>query len=272
MPALLEKYELAIGVAPPTAKSSCEHFLLRVTQQSQQLQRLQQQQQQVAVLGSGAQSGYTPSPAVQGMWKITNAGDVEIPMHPEVLALAQHCGLNEIMTKRLNTAMMLRYDSFEADMGALLDAIKTARNPAGLLTAKIKEMQWGTFVGKSRPDEDTEALCRKFKLDEQAANKLTYWLNSRGASRQEDLKMIAKHLEYSNKPSAKIMQLLSRLWSGQQIGFPERGPAPGSWADLRLSLKDIRQQQTQKAAFASLGADGTEGEHSDDRGESCPAR
>jgi len=234
-------------------------------QSSQNLRQAQQQnamQQQVpAWRGSAGQGGYTPSPAVQGMWKMTNAGDVEIPMHPEVLALAQHCGLNEIMTKRLNTAMMLRYDSFESDMGALLDAIKIARNPAGLLTAKIKEMQWGTFVGKSKPDEETEAFCRKFKLDEKASNKLTYWLNSRGSSRHDDLKMISKHLEYSNKPSAKIMQLLSRLWSGQTLGFPERGPAPGSWADLRMSLKDIRQQQIQKAAWNS---DANEGD--DDRG------
>merc|ERR1719210_2091214 len=131
--------------------------------------------------------------------------------------------------------------------------MKTARNPAGLLSAKIKEMQWGTFVGKAKPDEETEALCRKFQLDERAVDKLTNWLNSRGASRQEDLKMISRHLEYSNKPSAKIMQLLSRLWSGQQLNAPDRGPAPGSWADLRLNLKDIRQQQSQKAAWGSFG-------------------
>merc|ERR1712129_269894 len=154
------------------------------------------------------------------------------------------------MTKRLNTAMMLRYETFESDMGALVDSIKRAHNPPGLLATKIKEMQWGTFEGKARPDEETDALCKKFKLDEQSANKLTHWLNSRGMStRSEDLKMVLKHLEFANKPSAKVMQLVGRLWSGQTNAEmpPASRTVPGSF-DLRSSL--TLAQAAQRQAFS----------------------
>jgi len=262
---LLEKYEIARGGLSQEGKEGCQRFLIRLAQRAPelQIQRQQQHQEQLAALEVQRQAmafqssqGITPSWAdpvwktagltggsKSSVWKVSTSGDVDIPMHPEVLALAQHCGLSEVMTKRLNTAMMLRYETFEADMGSLMDSVKTARNPPGLIATKIKEMQWGTFVGKTKPDDETEALCKRFKLDDQSTNKLTYWLNARGlATRSEDLKMVTKHLEFANKPSAKVMQLLMRLWSGQPlpvmpVGMPPPNLHRGGF-DLRSTLQD----------------------------------
>mmetsp|Transcript_797 Transcript_797/g.2179 ORF Transcript_797/g.2179 Transcript_797/m.2179 type:complete len:286 (+) Transcript_797:71-928(+) len=152
---------------------------------------------------------------------------------PEVEELAEHFGLDERITKRLDDEIRKRTASLDGDIAALWDVLEAARNPAGLLAVKIQEMQDGIFVGKAKLDKDIADLVKKFKLDETAAMKLAGVLMARKDRRKVDLEQLDKRLETSNKPSAMVMMLLPKLRSGEAVGEPDRGPAPGSYADLR---------------------------------------
>merc|ERR1719436_241198 len=92
---------------------------------------------------------------------------------PEVEELADHFGLDERITKRLDDVMRTRQDTMDGDIVTLWDILETARNPAGLLAVKIQEMQEGVFAGKTKPDKDLAGLVNKFRLDESAATKLS---------------------------------------------------------------------------------------------------
>mmetsp|Transcript_10455 Transcript_10455/g.29076 ORF Transcript_10455/g.29076 Transcript_10455/m.29076 type:complete len:284 (-) Transcript_10455:150-1001(-) len=152
---------------------------------------------------------------------------------PEVDELAEHFGLDERITKRLDDEMRKRTESLDGDIAALWDVLEAARNPAGLLAVKIQEMQDGIFVGKAKLDKDLAELVKKFKLDDTAAMKLAGVLMARKDRRKEDLEQLDRRLETSNKPSAMVMMLLPKLRSGEPVGEPDRAPAPGSYADLR---------------------------------------
>merc|ERR1712137_606956 len=93
---------------------------------------------------------------------------------------------------------------------------------------KIKEMQNGTFVGKPAPDEKILNLTKKFKLDDEAKQRLAE-VFAKHPDRDAGLAKLDRHLEVSNKPSALIMMLLGKLRKGEDIGEPTRRAAPGSY-------------------------------------------
>merc|ERR1719263_511461 len=94
-------------------------------------------------------------------------------------------------------------------------------------------MEEGTFVGKQKPDETLKAMCKKFKLDEQAQMKLADILARYDPEKKaEYYKEVDRHLETSNRPSAMVMMLLRKLGAGTELGRP--GPvAPGSYLDRK---------------------------------------
>jgi len=151
---------------------------------------------------------------------------------PEVEELAEHFGLDDRITKRLDDEIRKRTDTLDGDICALWEILESARNPPGLLAVKIQEMQEGTFVGKAKLDKDLADLVKKFKLDETASMKLAGVLASR-KERKADIQALDRRLETSNKPSAMVMMLLPKLRSGEPVPEPDRAPAPGSYADLR---------------------------------------
>lgn len=163
---------------------------------------------------------------------------------PEVQDLAEHYGLDERITKRLDDELRKRMDSLDSDVAALWDILETARNPAGLLAVKIQEMQDGVFAGKTKPDKDLAEIVKKFKLDESAATKLAGVLMGRKESRKTDLEQLNRRLETSNKPSAMVMMLLPKLRSGEAVGEPDRGPAPGSYLDLKDQKAKLLKEET----------------------------
>jgi len=236
---LLERYELSNGCATAGVKGA----IFTLCQNQTVLGTLLEQsgaagssQGIVPAFGLIPQQMQGANYAASGVpWLLPAYGAAtteSLPMHPQVQALAQQYGLSAKMTERLNTQMMLRFNTFDSDMAALLEALATARNPPGLLVTKIREMQYGTFIGKDQVIEDAavEELTRKFKLDEQASTKLAQWVATRPQSRREDLAMMNLHLEYSNKPSSKVMQLLGKMFSaiGSKLPPPEfRGSRGG---------------------------------------------
>merc|ERR1719382_2020745 len=150
----------------------------------------------------------------------------------EVTELAHHFKLDERITKDLDQQLKQRTKTFEDDMKALWEILEGARNPAGLLRVKIREMEEGSFRGTATPDKDVEDLAKKFSLDAQASAKLAEVLSKRD-NRGKDLRQIAKHLELSNKPSSLVMLMLKDLRAGISVKPPESPAAVGSYAHKR---------------------------------------
>merc|ERR1712048_779503 len=123
--------------------------------------------------------------------------------------------------------MKKRKDTFEGDLAAIWDILETARSPAGLLSVKIKEMQSGTFIGCPALDPDIKDFKKKYDLDDQAARKLAEAKAYRSDTWATDCALLHKHLETSNKPSARVMMMLSKLRSKEPLPEPDARVAPG---------------------------------------------
>lgn len=174
-------------------------------------------------------------------------------INPDVQELADHFGLDERIAKQLDDEMKTRPDTFGGDLAALWDILESARNPAGLLSVKIKEMQEGSFIGQPKIDKDIKDFQKKYRLDDQATRKLAEALQNRPNTRKEDIDLIHRHLETSNKPSARVMMMLGKLRSGEPIGEPDRRIAPGSYLD-RLE----QEREREKERKAEKGSRATE--------------
>jgi len=177
-------------------------------------------------------------------------------VNPDVQELADHFGLDERIAKQLDDEMKTRGDTFDGDLAALWDILETARNPAGLLSVKIKEMQEGTFIGQPKIDKDIKEFQKMYRLDDQATKKLAEVLQNRPATRKEDIELIHKHLETSNKPSARVMMMLGKLRSGEPLGEPDRRIAPGSYLDR---MEQERDREKERKADRRSGPDSRRG-------------
>merc|ERR1719352_1426052 len=128
---------------------------------------------------------------------------------PEIQELCDHYHIEDRHSKRLNWLMKSRHDTWEADMARMWEVLERAREPAGLLTVKMREMEDGTFVGKLKPDSRMQALTKKFDLDDQAESKLMDVLSRYDEDKKSVYyKEVEAHLEVSNRPSAMVMMLL----------------------------------------------------------------
>ncbi|CAE7268727.1 unnamed protein product [Symbiodinium pilosum] len=140
--------------------------------------------------------------------------------------------LDDRITRDLAGQMKKRSATCKDDLHALWEILGGARNPAGLLRVKLREMEDGIFRGTLTPDKDVEELAKKFSLDAQAAAKLAEVL-SRRDDRKRDLRQIQKHLQLSNKPSSLVMLMLKDMRNGLPIRDPEYPPSVGSMAHKR---------------------------------------
>jgi len=162
--------------------------------------------------------------------------------HPDVQELADHFGMDERITKQLDDEMKKRKETHDQDIAALYEVLELARNPAGLLSVKIREMKEGMFVGKPKKAKDIQEVAKKYKLDDQAKSKLAEVMEQRQETREADLAMISKHLEVSNKPSSMVMMLLKKIRSGETVPQPDKRIAAGSYADMRKKSEERRKK------------------------------
>eukprot|EP00929_Paragymnodinium_shiwhaense_P102646 TRINITY_DN6585_c0_g1_i1.p1 TRINITY_DN6585_c0_g1~~TRINITY_DN6585_c0_g1_i1.p1 ORF type:complete len:318 (+),score=64.03 TRINITY_DN6585_c0_g1_i1:156-1109(+) len=162
----------------------------------------------------------------------------------EVQELADHFGLDERITRQLDTELRKRENTFAGDVQALYEILETARNPPGLLAVKIREMQEGTFIGEPVMDKNIKEFKKLYDLDEQAVRKLAEILPKRVATKEQDIDLLHRHLETSNKPSARIMMMLSQLRSGEKLPEPDKRIAPGSYLDRKQ--KEEREKDRER--------------------------
>merc|ERR1719400_871976 len=66
-----------------------------------------------------------------------------------------------------------REETFAGDMLKLWELLEQARSPEGMLVSKMREMECGTFIGKTVPDDALLEISRRFKLDGPAESKLS---------------------------------------------------------------------------------------------------
>merc|ERR1712113_731062 len=127
------------------------------------------------------------------------------PIDPDVLDLGEYFGLERVMCKKLHDALKERPSTAQDDIAALYEILEHARSPPAMLQSKLREMEANTFIGRPKADKDIRKLQRMYKLDDEATRKLTEVLVKRIDTREQDLEMLHRHLETSNRPSARIM-------------------------------------------------------------------
>merc|ERR1711972_309331 len=125
-------------------------------------------------------------------------------------------------------------------------------------------MQEGTFIGQPKMDKDIREFQRMYRLDDQATRKLAETLQNRPATRKEDIELIHKHLETSNKPSARVMMMLGKLRSNEPLGEPDKRIAPGSYLD-RMEQEREREKERKADREKDRQADRRSGGGGDSR-------
>merc|ERR1712228_625948 len=87
--------------------------------------------------------------------------------------------------------------------------------------------------------------------------KLTEVLVKRIDTREQDLEMLHRHLETSNRPSARVMTMLSKLRSGEPLPEADRRVAPGSFLDREKKQKEAvdRKRSRSREPQRGRGAD-----------------
>merc|ERR1719245_1207897 len=119
---------------------------------------------------------------------------------PDVQELCDHFHIEDRHLQRLNEIMKNRQDTFEGDMLKLWEKLEDAREPAGLLVVKMREMEEGTFVGKQKADKELLALSKKYGLDNTAESRLADILaRFDDAKKKEMYEELEKHFEVSNR-------------------------------------------------------------------------
>ncbi|CAE8727111.1 unnamed protein product, partial [Polarella glacialis] len=102
----------------------------------------------LSVVAAGAQAdsilGLDALPE-KGKHAITQDSWRMVKIEPEVQDIADHFGLDERITGKLQEALDVRNEQAGADLEAMWEILDEARNPPGLTMIKVKEMLDGTF-------------------------------------------------------------------------------------------------------------------------------
>lgn len=142
---------------------------------------------------------------------------------PDVAELCEHFTIEDRIMLKLNEVMRGRKETFAGDMEKLWDELTNARSAAGLLMAKIRQIQEGTFVGKNRAPASVQKLIDRYRLDTDARTKLTGFMCSRPATMEQDLFEIERRCETSNNPSATVMMMIVKMAKGEKLPEPLKG-------------------------------------------------
>lgn len=190
-----------------------------------------------------AQNPFLASSLLRNAYTISNLPDTKPTIDPDVQDLADHFGLEERIARELDAELKNRPATWEGDLVALWDILEDARNPPGLLRLKIEEMQANTFIGQPTMDKDIKEFKRKYKLDDQATRKLAEVLQKRPETREQDVEIMHRHLETSNKPSARVMMIFGKWKTGEPLPQPDKRIAPGSYLDRLEREREHRAEE-----------------------------
>ncbi|CAJ1361549.1 unnamed protein product [Effrenium voratum] len=181
-----------------------------------------------------------------------------VKIEPEVQDIADHFGLDERITGKLQEALNTRPDP-GTDLQVMWEILDEARNPPGLTMIKVKEMLDGTFRAGEQKDAGVQYLAEKFKLDERAAYKLSEVLSTKPNKMKDVLKALDIHLAASNNPSALVMLKLADLRRDVPLGEVPYGtkgyrdrPYLGSYDREGRRIRDDRREREPREREAGL--------------------
>mmetsp|Transcript_49251 Transcript_49251/g.157531 ORF Transcript_49251/g.157531 Transcript_49251/m.157531 type:complete len:275 (-) Transcript_49251:28-852(-) len=148
----------------------------------------------------------------------------------EIQELCEHFGITGEHVDRLRRLLRKRMEKggregFESDIAKLWEVMELARRPDSMLIVKMREMETGVFVGKTKPSGALLEITKKYRLDDEASSKLAEVMALRQETLAEDLKQIDKHLAVAGKPSAAAMMLLPKLRQPGPLEDPRPPPA-----------------------------------------------
>merc|ERR1712151_1048348 len=116
--------------------------------------------------------------------------------------------------------------------------------PQALLRSKISDMQNSTFIGAPTMDKDIKQMQKMYKLDAQATRKLAEWIQLRPETRDRDLERLHRHLETSNKTSARVMQLVGKTSDIRaELPKPDSRISIGSYLDLKAKEAEREKEK-----------------------------
>merc|ERR1711948_46312 len=96
-------------------------------------------------------------------------------------------------------------------------------------------------------DKDTLKLKKMYGIDEAATKALAQALAKRESTREKDVEELHRHLETSNKPSARVMLLLNKLRAGEPLPPPETRVAPGSYLDKKRKKEEEEKKKKDRS-------------------------
>merc|ERR1740122_691138 len=155
----------------------------------------------MAMMGSMSNAGgiagniALPKPAAPEPPIKKKEADTSLP-DPDIVELFDHFHIDPRHLSRFQTLMEKREKTFAGDMLKIWELMEQARSPEGMLVSKMREMECGTFIGKTVPDEELMEISRRFKLEGQAESKLSDVLAKYEPDRRREyMRDVEKHLE-----------------------------------------------------------------------------
>merc|ERR550532_1416011 len=112
-------------------------------------------------------------PASRPVKEVVPIGPQQVAPDPDIVELFDHFNIDPRHMDRFQGIMEKRRDTFAGDMIKLWELCEQARSPEGMFVSKMREMEKGTFIGKTIPDEELLMLSNKFRLDKEAESKLS---------------------------------------------------------------------------------------------------
>lgn len=174
---------------------------------------------------------------------------------PDILEFFDHFQIDTRHHSRFCGIMAKRLETFDGDMIKLWQLCERARSAEGMFVSKIREMEEGTFVGKTVPDKALKEMSRKFKLDTEAESLLSDVLAKYDkVKRAQYMDDLEKHLEVSARPSAMVMMSLKKIGNGEPLGKAGR-PAPGCYLE-RMRQQENKSRSRSRRRSRSRGGGG----------------
>lgn len=144
--------------------------------------------------------------------------DIDKRIAAEVSELCDHYELEGRVGQQVIEALVRRRETWENDMHGMWMSLRCARrgSVAGLALKKVSMMNSGMYVYVPPPKELDE-MCKRYKLDEDATNKLTDLLAKRPDTVENDIIEVEKVLVGSAKPSALVMKMIVAMQQGKEM-------------------------------------------------------
>eukprot|EP00746_Dinoflagellata_sp_MGD_P168148 gnl/MRDRNA2_/MRDRNA2_99365_c0_seq1.p1 gnl/MRDRNA2_/MRDRNA2_99365_c0~~gnl/MRDRNA2_/MRDRNA2_99365_c0_seq1.p1 ORF type:complete len:389 (+),score=58.71 gnl/MRDRNA2_/MRDRNA2_99365_c0_seq1:86-1252(+) len=144
-------------------------------------------------------------------------------IHPEVWALCEHFEVQDHLVSALNEEMSCYHDEWEAIMEQIYRDMSKARgNRSGFLCGILKQLRYGKYLGAYPPEPEIAKVIREYRLDKDARETLTHFLQKRKRDQydwEKELWETEQRLATANNPSKMTHTMIMLI--AQEKPLPE---------------------------------------------------